>query len=64
MESVQKDILIILLGRIFELELISESTYKSARNSLASQIDLPKIWWYSAGSVKEGETSGCTQNTR
>jgi hypothetical protein len=63
LESVQKDILTVLLGRVFALGLISESTYKSARNSLASSIDLPEILWYPVCPTGEGETNGGKQNS-
>jgi hypothetical protein len=63
LESTQKDILTVLLGRVFELGLISEATYKSARNSLASSIDLPEMLWYPVCLTKEGKPNGSTQNT-
>ncbi|MPN56728.1 hypothetical protein SDC9_204420 [bioreactor metagenome] len=62
-ESTQRDIMTVLLGRVFELGLISEQTYKSARNSLASSIDLPEMLWYPVCLTKEAMTDGSTQNT-
>ncbi len=65
MESAQRDMLTVLLGRVFELGLISESTYRSARNSLASTVDLPEVLWYPVCLTEEDEAiNGSTKNTR
>ena len=63
LESIQRDILIVLLGRVFELGLISEATYKSARNSLASLPDLPEILWCPVCLTKEEMPDGSAQDT-
>jgi hypothetical protein len=63
LEHTQKDILTVLLGRVFTLGLISEATYQSARNSLASSIDLPELLWYPVCLTKEEDRNGGTQNT-
>lgn len=62
MESVQREILAVLLGRIFELGLLSEATYQSARNSVASMIDLPELLWYPVRLTEEAVLDGSTQN--
>lgn len=64
MESAQKDMLDVLLGRVFELGLISESTYKAARSSLAAKSDIPELLCYPVCTPKEENADGDTQNTQ
>lgn len=64
MESAQRDMLTVLLGRVFELGLISEATYKSARNTVNSSVDLPELLCYSVCLTKEENTDGSTKDTR
>lgn len=58
MESAQRDMLAVLLGRVWERGLISEVTYKSARNSLASSIDFPSLFGYPVCLTKEAIGDG------
>lgn len=62
MESAQRELLTVLLERVFSLGLISERTYLSARNSVASMADLPKLLWDPVCLTKEAAVDGSTQN--
>lgn len=61
MESAQREILIVLLGRVFEEGLISERTYHLARDIAASQVDFPDFLWFPVCAEKEADADGCTQ---
>lgn len=63
MEGVQRDVLAVLLERVFELGLISEATCRASRNSLASLKGLPEMFRDSARPAEEAMTDGNTQNT-
>ncbi len=63
MESARREVLIVLLGRVFELGLISENTYREARNTLASAKELPELLGNPVCRTKEA-ADGSTQNTR
>lgn len=63
LESAQRELLTVLLNRVFEQGLISEFTYQSVRNSLASMIDFPELLQYPVCLTKEGTTDGGTQGS-
>ena len=62
MESAQRDMLAVLLKRVFERGLISEAAYRSARNTLASSACLPELLRYPVCPAKETMTDGGTEN--
>lgn len=46
MESAQRELMSVLLGRIFSLGLISKTTYSKAEDLVHSVIDLPELFGY------------------
>lgn len=62
MESAQKELLAVLLKHVFSLGLISEAIYLSARNSVASMTDLPKLLWEPVRLTEGADTDGSAQN--
>lgn len=46
MESAQREVVSVLLGRVFSLGLISRSTYSHAEDLLHSGTDLPEFFRY------------------
>lgn len=58
LESAQIEMLSVLLGRVFSQGLISEVTYKSAQNSLATSIDFPNLMGYPVCLTKEATGYG------
>ena len=62
MESAQRELLAVLLKRVFSLGLISQATYLSARNSVASMSDLPQLLREAVRPAKGAGTDGSTQD--
>lgn len=62
MADVQHEILNVLLGRLMEQGLISESAHDKAVNLVHSTIDFPDFFEYCVCCHEEGETNGCTEN--
>lgn len=58
MKGAQKDMIDVLLGSVFRRGLISEMSYKSARNSLASAMDFPNLLEYPVCLTKEAPEDG------
>jgi hypothetical protein len=54
----------VLLGRVFELGLISESSYKAARDSLAARLNMPEMLCDPSCIPEEEIKDGDTQNTQ
>lgn len=63
MESAQRELLSVLLGRVLSLGLISKTTYQNAADSVHSVIDLPELLRYPVCRAREAITVECTQNT-
>ena len=64
MADVQQKILNVLLGRLMERGMISETVYDKAVNLVHSTIDFPKFVEYCVCCQEEGETNGCTENQK
>ncbi len=62
MESAQRELLSVLLKRVFSLGLIPEATYLSARNAVASTINLPELLWDPVRPAKGAGPDGSAQN--
>lgn len=58
MKGAQRDMIDVLLGTVFERGLISETTYRSARNSLTSAMDFPNLLGYPVCLTKEAAGDG------
>lgn len=63
MESAQRELLNVLLERVFSLGLISETTYLSARDSVASMKDLPELLWDPVCLAEEAAMDGSAQDS-
>lgn len=63
MESAQRELLNVLLERVFSLGFISETTYLSARDSVASMKDLPELLWDPVCLAEEAAMDGSTQDS-
>ena len=64
MESAQRELMDVLLGRILSLGLISKTTHSKAVDLVHSVTDLPELFGYSVCLTKEGRIHECTQNTQ
>ena len=53
MESVQRDLLSVLLGRLREMGLLSPSTYSRAEDLVRSVMDIPELLRYPVCLTKE-----------
>ncbi len=62
MESAQRELLAVLLKHIFSLGLISERTYRAARNLVAAMTDLPELLWDPVRPTKGAAADGSAQN--
>jgi hypothetical protein len=62
LESAQKELLTVLLKHVFSLGLISKTTYLSARDSVASMLDLPELLCVPVCLTKGAAVDGSTQN--
>jgi hypothetical protein len=63
MDVIHRDVMAVLLERVFRLGLISKATYESARNSLAAQNELPQAR-HPERFIKEATADGGAHNTR
>ncbi len=64
MESAQREVVSVLLGRVFSLGLISKSTYSHAEDLVHSVIDLPELFRYPVCLTEEANRHECTENTQ
>lgn len=64
MESAQRELMSVLLGRVLSLGLISKTTYSKAEDLVHSVIDLPEFFTYPVCLTKEVITNECTQDTK
>lgn len=64
MESAQRELMNVLLERVFSLGLISKSTYSKAIDLVHSVIDLPELFQYSVYLTKEANSYECAQDTQ
>ena len=64
MESAQRELMSVLLGRVFSLGLISKTTYFKAGDLVHSVIDLPELFRYPVCLTKEASRYECTQDTQ
>ena len=64
MESAQRELMSVLLGRVFSLGLISKTTYFKAGDLVHSVIDLPELFGYPVCLTKEARAHECTQDTQ
>ena len=60
MESAQREMMSVLLGRIFSLGLISETTYSRAEDLVHSVMDMPELFGYPVCPTKEADRYECT----
>lgn len=64
MESAQREIMSVLLGRMVSLGLISKTTYSKAEDLVHSVIDLPEFFGYPVCWTKEAGRYECAQDTQ
>lgn len=64
MESAQRELMSVLLRRVFSLGLISETTYSKAEDLVHSAAGLPELFGHPACLTKEADRHGCTQDTQ
>lgn len=64
MESAQRELVSVLLERLFSLGLISKNTCLKAEDLVHSVIDLPELFQYSVCLTKEVCTLECAQDTQ
>ncbi len=64
MENTQREIMAVLLKRVYESGLITESVYSKAAELVYSTIDFPDFLRYTACSEKEVTAFEYTENTR
>lgn len=64
LESAQREVVSVLLGRVFSLGLISKSTYSHAEDLVHSVIDLPELFRYSVCLTEKASRHECTENTQ
>ena len=64
MESAQRELMSVLLGRVLSLGLISKTTYSKAEDLVHSVIDLPEFFAYPVCLTKEARAHECTQDTQ
>ncbi len=64
MENAQKKLMDVLLGRLFSLDLISQTAYFKALDLVYSAIDLPEPFWYPTCLKKEAGTYEYSHNTQ
>ena len=62
MESAQRELLSVLLGRVFSLGLISKSTYSHAEDLVHSVMDFPELLRYPVCLTKEAGTHEYSQD--
>ena len=60
MQSIEKDILCVLLAKVHSLGLLSNYTYSKAKDSVHSTMDIPPFLRYPLCSVKEESIHECT----
>jgi hypothetical protein len=60
LESTQRELMSVLLGRILDLGLISNSTYSQAQDLVHSVMDLPEFFSYPVCLTKEVDSDECT----
>lgn len=64
MDSAQRELMSVLLGRVFSLGLISKTTYSKAEDLVHSVMDLPELFKYPVCLTKEENRHECTQDTQ
>ena len=64
MESAQRELMSVLLRRVFSLGLISKTTYSKAEDLVHSVIDLPELFSYPVCLTKEAGRNECAQDTQ
>jgi hypothetical protein len=64
LESAQRELLSVLLGRVFSLGLISKSTYSHAEDLVHSVMDFPELLRYPVCLTKEASRHECAENTQ
>lgn len=64
MERTQRELMHVLLGRIFSLGLISKHTYESAENLVFSKTAFPTLLHDSANPIKEAHRIERSQNSQ
>ena len=63
MESVQKELVSVLLDHVRSLGIISNSTHSEAVDLVHSVIDFPEVFQYPVCMTKEGNEYEHTQDT-
>ncbi len=63
MESAQRELLSVLLGRIHSLGLISDFAYSKAMDLVHSVADFPELFQYPVCLTKEANGHECAQDT-
>ena len=64
MESAQKELISVLLDRVYFLGLISDFTYSKAVDLVHSVIDFPELFQVPVCLTKEAEIHECAQDTK
>lgn len=62
MESAQRELMSVLLGRVFSLGLISKTTYSKAEDLVHSVMDLPEFFRYPVCLTKEASAYEYSQD--
>lgn len=63
MESAQEEVMSILLRRLFDLGLLSKSTYQGAAEMVHSMIDFPDFFGYPVCLTEEAKKDAGTQDS-
>ena len=63
MESAQRELLCVLLRRLYELGLIDKSTCLGAEDLVHSGIAIPELFRYSVCLTEEENINECIENT-
>lgn len=64
MENAQREVMSVLLRRLFELGLISRSVYSGAADLVHSMLDLPEFFGHPVSLTKEAGRYECAQDTQ
>lgn len=63
MESVQRELISVLLESVYDRGLLSKSTYLNAVDLVHSVIDIPPLFQYPVCLTKEADIRECAQDT-
>ncbi len=64
MESVQREMMDVLLGAVYARGLLSKTTYLNALDLVHSTLDIPPLFRYPVCLTKEAEPCEYSENTQ